>query len=183
MNHLEALAKEWLDWTGHIVRANVRVGKRLAGGHDMEVDVVGYSPNDGIIRHYELSLDAHTWEKRELRFEKKFRLARLYMFSELFPFLSESTPIEQYAVLPSSNAAGLAGAHVVCVDDFMALIARDVMAEGMAARAAISEQYPLLRHTQLLLCGYRKKPNVMDNIPHVARVATLPKVVGTIADK
>lgn len=105
------------------------------------------------------------------------------MFSELFPFLSESTPIEQYAVLPSSNAVGLAGAHVVCVDDFIALIARDVMAEGMAVRAAISEQYPLLRHTQLLLCGYRKKPNILDNFPHVAQASTLAQVVATIADK
>jgi hypothetical protein len=183
MNHLEALAREWLEWTGHVVRANVRVGKRLAGGHDMEVDVVAYSPADGIIRHYELSLDAHTWEKRGRRFEKKFRLARLYMFSELFPFLPESTPIEQYAVLPSRNDTGLAGVRVICVDDFTALIAQDVVREGIAARAAISEQYPLLRHTQFLLCGYKKKPIVMENIAHAVRTETESPTIAIIEDK
>ncbi|MGL4207118.1 MAG: hypothetical protein ACRCRW_13490 [Aeromonadaceae bacterium] len=159
MNHLESLAREWLEWNGHIVRTNIMVGKRAAGGHEMEVDVVAYDPKDGIIKHYELSLDAQSWDKRRPRFEKKFQSARRYMFDEIFPFLPADTQIQQFAVLPSDGQKEIAGGQVISVDDFVAAIAREVMAVKKASRAAIHEQYPLLRQTQFLLCGYHKAPD------------------------
>ncbi|HDO1316300.1 hypothetical protein [Aeromonas veronii] len=160
MNHLESLAREWLEWNGNLVRANIMVGKRPAGGHEMEVDVVAYDPKAGVIKHYELSLDAQSWEKRRIRFEKKFHAARRYMFDEIFPFLPEGTPIQQFAVLPNNGQAEIAGGKVISVDDFVGIIAREVMAERKASRAAIHEQYPLLRQTQFLLCGYNKAPDL-----------------------
>ncbi|WP_205169159.1 hypothetical protein [Burkholderia sp. LMG 13014] len=142
----------------------------------MEVDVVAYAPLEGEIRHYELSLDSHTWDKRLHRFEKKFRLARQYMFSELFPFLPPHTPINHFAVLPANRLDGLAGAEVISVDDFTSRVAHDAVQEGLAARAAISEQYPLLRHTQFLLCGYRKRPviNPQDTGSAVGPTVSVP---------
>ncbi|MGY3807650.1 hypothetical protein ACWNG8_11250 [Aeromonas veronii] len=160
MNHLESLAREWLEWNGHIVRANVMVGKRPAGGYEMEVDVVAYDPKGGSIKHYELSLDAQSWDKRRLRFEKKFQAARRYMFDEIFPFLPTDTPIHQFAVLPNNGQKEISGGQVISVDDFVGMIARDVMTQKKAALAAIHEQFPLLRQTQFLLCGYHKVPDL-----------------------
>lgn len=160
MNHLESLAREWLEWNGHIVRVNIMVGKRPAGGHEMEVDVVAYDPEGEAIKHYELSLDAQSWDKRRQRFEKKFQAARRYMFEEIFPFLSTDTPIHQFAVLPNDGQKEIAGGQVISVDDFVAAIAREVMAEKKASKAAIHEQYPLLRQTQFLLCGYNRTPDL-----------------------
>jgi hypothetical protein len=86
-------------------------------------------------------------------------------------------------VLPSRKDAGLAGVRVICVDDFTALIAQDVVREGIAARAAISEQYPLLRRTQFLLCGYKKKPIVTETISHAVRTETASPAIAIIEDK
>ena len=42
----------------------------------MELDVVGFHPHSGTLVRYEPSIDALSWEKREARYEKKFKLAR-----------------------------------------------------------------------------------------------------------
>ena len=64
----------------------------------MELDVVGYHPQLNKIIHYEPSIDALGWTERQGRYEKKFQLARKYMFTEVFSWLDSSTQVEQIAV-------------------------------------------------------------------------------------
>jgi hypothetical protein len=122
----------------------------------MELDVVAYQPIENRILHVEPSLDADSWEKRERRFIKKFEAGRKYIFSELFPWLPVETPLQQRAILISAAATRrtLAGAEVVTVDEFMAEVRETVRSRGVASRAAIPEQYPMLRAIQLTVSGY-----------------------------
>jgi len=48
----------------------------------------------------------------------------------------------------------LAGAAVVTVDEMVARIREEVRSCGIASRAAISEQFPLLRTIQFVVNGY-----------------------------
>jgi hypothetical protein len=48
MNHLEALAAEWLNYNHYFVRSGVKVGKRARGGWDGELDVVAFHPSANI---------------------------------------------------------------------------------------------------------------------------------------
>jgi Holliday junction resolvase-like predicted endonuclease len=43
-NFLEELVAEWLEYKGYIVKRNERVGRRAAGGHEGELDVVAFNP-------------------------------------------------------------------------------------------------------------------------------------------
>ncbi|WP_421233296.1 hypothetical protein [Aeromonas jandaei] len=83
------------------------------------------------------------------------------MFDEIFPFLPTDTPIHQFAVLPNNGKKEISGGQVISVDDFVGMIAREVMTQKKASQAAIHEQFPLLRQTQFLLCGYHKAPDLI----------------------
>ena len=50
------------------------------------------------IIHYEPSIDALSWEKREARYKKKFQAGRRYILKDLFSWLPKDTKIEQVAV-------------------------------------------------------------------------------------
>jgi len=156
MSHLENIIAEYYDWKGYLVKRNIKVGRRSRGGWEMELDVVAYNPHSGHLIHLEPSLDAYAWEKREFRFEKKFRLGRRYIFKEVFAWLDTSTPIEQIAIV-NSHPKGrdkLAGAHLRSVDELIAEIRAEVIKCGIVAQNAISEQFPLLRTLQLSHNGY-----------------------------
>ncbi len=53
------------------VRTNVWVGPRKAGGYECELDVVAIDPHKERILHYEPTMGALSWEKREERFERQ----------------------------------------------------------------------------------------------------------------
>ena len=156
MSHLEDLIAEYLERQGFMIRRNTKVGKRKRGGWEMELDVVGFHPQDNKLVHYEPSFDALTWGKREERYKKKLELARKYMFTELFPWLPPSTLIEQIAVFynhPRGRDA-IAGAKIMSIDELVAEIRTKVVAFGPMIRNAISEQYPLLSTIQMSHVGY-----------------------------
>ena len=155
-SHLETLIHEYLEWQGYLVRRNVKVGRRAKGGWEMELDLIGYNPISLHLVHYEPSLDALSWEKREHRFDKKFSAARKYLFTEIFPWLPANTKLEQYAVLPNANEkrAQIAGATLVSVDKLVAEIRKKVVACGVMSRNAIPEGFPLLRTLQMSHAGY-----------------------------
>ena len=121
MAHLEDLLAEYYDWRGYVVKRNVKVGRRALGGWDMELDVVAYDPHTNHLVHLEPSLDAHSWEKREKRFAKKFSAGEQFIFSEVFTWLDAGTPIDQIAVLPRhpKGRDTLAGAHLQSVDELV----------------------------------------------------------------
>ncbi|KQW45841.1 MULTISPECIES: hypothetical protein [unclassified Roseateles] len=163
MAHLENLVAEYLDLAGYLVRKNIKVGRLVHGGYEGELDVVAFHPVDGQIVHYELSLDAHTWSKREERYKKKMNAGRKYIHKELFPWLADDVAIKQYAVFPScGNRAELAGAELLTVDALVQQIVEKVKARGRGASDAIPESYPLLRTLQLAFCGYSRSPKPAD---------------------
>jgi hypothetical protein len=43
-NFLEELVAEWYEFKGYFVRRSIRVGRRNGGGHEGELDVVGFQP-------------------------------------------------------------------------------------------------------------------------------------------
>lgn len=156
VNHLEELLVEYYLWQDHVVKSNVRVGKRSGGGWTMELDVVAYNPKDQSILHIEPSLDAQSWEVRAERFEKKFRAGREHILTEVFPWVSKSAQIRQRAIFFNvpAHRRKLGDADVVSIDEQVAEIRKAVASKGVAARSAISEQFRLLRTIQLVVSGY-----------------------------
>lgn len=130
----------------------------------MELDVVGLNPKTQTIIHYEPSLDALTWDKREPRYEKKFKLSKKYMFKEVFDWLPKSTHIEQIAVFYNHPAGRdtIAGAKIMSIDELMAEIRGKVCNRGPMIKNAISEHYPLLRTIQMSHVGYCRAIQVSD---------------------
>jgi len=117
-------------WQGYLVRGNVKVGRRSRGGWAGELDIVAYHPQTGRLVHLEPSLDAHTWEKREKRFKKKFQTGRRHICRDVFPWLDKKTPIEQIAVLNRSGSGKLAGGRVVSIDKFMQEVKNEITKQG-----------------------------------------------------
>lgn len=156
MSHLEALIAEYLDWQSYIVKRNTKVGRLGHGGWEMELDIVGYHPKSNSLVHYEPSLDALSWEKREVRYKKKFEAGRKYIFTDIFPWLAPSTPLKQIAVLIThpKGRDTIAGGAIVSIDEFMAKVRAKVVACGVMSSNSVPEQYPLLRTLQLSHVGY-----------------------------
>jgi len=125
----------------------------------MELDVVAYKPETSDLVHIETSLDADTWEKREQRFKKKFDFGRQCIHVEVMPWLSKDILLKQEAILVSrGQRKEIAGARLRTVDEAIADIREFVQSVGLASSAAITEQYPLLRTIQMVVCGYYRKP-------------------------
>lgn len=158
MSHLEALIAEYLEWQGYLVKRNLKVGLRAKGGYEMELDIVGLNPKTQTIIHYEPSLDAKTWGDREPRYEKKFRLGKKYMFTEVFDWLPKSTHIEQIAVFYNhpKGRDTIAGAMIISIDELMAEIREKICKRGPMNKRAVSEHYPLLRTIQMSHVGYSR---------------------------
>jgi hypothetical protein len=121
-----------------------------------EIHVVGFHPQSGELVHYEPSIDALSWEKREARYKKKFDAGRKYIFKDLFSWLSPNTKLKQFAVfiVHPRGRDTIAGGHILSVDELTANIRPKVVACGPMIRNAISEQYPLLRTIQMSHVGY-----------------------------
>lgn len=164
-SHFENLLIEYYEWRGFIVRHNQKVGKRAKGGWEMELDVIAYDPSNNIILHLEPSLDGDSWEKREMRFKKKFEAGRKYIAQQVFPWIPSETNIEHIAILVQAgpNRRNLAGASVKTVDEMIAEIRNAVKNAGLVSKAAIPEQYPLLRTIQFVVSGYYKLVEKTDD--------------------
>jgi hypothetical protein len=156
MTHLDSLIAEYLEWQGFLIRRNIKVGRRAKGGWELELNIVGFHSHSGTLVHYETSIDELSWTKLQARYKKKFELARKYLFTEIFSWLSRSTHIEQIAVF-SNHSRGrdkIAGATIMSIDEIMAEIRAGVTACGPMISDAIPEHYPLLRTIQMSHAGY-----------------------------
>jgi hypothetical protein len=154
--HLENLVAEHLEWKGYVVRRNILVGKRAKGGWDMELDIVAYEPKRAEVLHVEPSLDADPWSRREERFRKKFEVGRRLIFTEVFPWIDPATVrFEQLAIVTRRGArTELAGGRLTTVDEYLALVRKDIEPLGAAARSAVPSKFPLLRIIQFVVNGY-----------------------------
>lgn len=151
-NFLEQLVCEFYEFRGYFVRQNVMVGKRAKGGYEGELDVVAFHPVLKKLVHLEPSMDAHTWEKREERFTKKFAAGRSHI-PALFQGLDVPAEIEQIALFGFGGKGGrthVGGGRIVLVSEFMNEIA-DALRGKRVQTAAIPEGFPLLRTMQFTL--------------------------------
>jgi hypothetical protein len=150
-NFLEQLAAEWYEYQGYFVRRNVLVGKRTRGGYECELDVVAFHPERKHLVHIEPSLDASSWEKRELRYQKKFDAGRRHIPS-LFRGLDVPPTIDQLALLmfaSTRNIQTLGGGRIVLVGEFLLDIFTDLRSKH-PAKHAVPENLPILRAFQLV---------------------------------
>lgn len=149
MNHLEQLTAEWYEFQGYFVRRNIQVGRREKGGYECELDVVAFCPERNRLVHIEPSMDAHTWTTREQRYAKKFEAGRKYI-PGLFNGIKLPEDIEQIALLgygSKANVQTLAGGKIMTSAEFLAEITEGIAGRSIA-KAAIPEQFPLLRTLQ-----------------------------------
>jgi len=149
MNHLEQIVGEWYEYSGNFVRRNILVGKRSNGGYEGELDIVAFNPQTDHLVHIEPSLDADACGRREERFSKKFELGKKYI-PELFSGIAMPDQIDQIALFvfgSNANHQQVGGGIVATAAEFYA-----VVTEGLAgkrvAKAAVPEQYALLRTAQ-----------------------------------
>ncbi len=160
MTHLESLTAEYLWWRGFLLRTNIWVGKLSAGGWEGELDIVGYHPKERRVVHYETSLDALSWPRREKKYAKKFDTGRRHIFKVVFPWLKDSgLPVESVAVLPNRPKDGrteIGGGRLVTVDELVRDIRHHVSIHPVFGEA-IPESYPLLRTIQMTEAGYKKR--------------------------
>jgi hypothetical protein len=148
-NHLEEIVSEWYQLQGYFVRRNVQVGPRPQGGYECELDVVAFHPGLRKLVHVEPSLDADKWEKRKLRYAKKFAAGRRYIpgLFEGLALPSEPDQIALFVFGGGANRTSLEGGRVVFIKEFM----REVLGTIRKRRvnsSAIPEEYPLLRTLQ-----------------------------------
>jgi hypothetical protein len=155
MNYLESLVAEWYEYDGYFVRRNVLVGRRPGGGWECELDVVAFHPGRKHLVHIEPSMDSDPWEKRELRYAKKFEAGRKYI-PQLFSGIEIPEHIEQIALFGLGSKANhpvLAGAEVWLISDLLLRIA-EVLKYKKIERQAVPEQFPMLRTFQFV-CQHR----------------------------
>ncbi len=148
-NFLEQLVAEWYEYTGYYVRRNVHVGRRTKGGFDGELDIVAFNPTTPHLVHIEPSMDTLSWEKREARFEKKFRVG-LDHIPKLFNGFDSLPKVEQIALFAQGSQARhptIGGGKVMMVKDFIAQI-RVAFANQPIESKAVPEQFVILRTLQ-----------------------------------
>lgn len=150
-NFLEELVAEWLEYCGYIVKRNERVGRRSAGGHEGELDVVAFNPKTNHLLHVETSTDADSWAGRERRFAKKFSSGAKHIKS-LFDGLTLPDEIEKKAIFAfgsDKNHKTVGGGKVVLAEDFILDILHGLKGTSFLSRA-VPEKYPILRVIQMI---------------------------------
>lgn len=148
-NHLEALVAEWYEIRGYFVRTNVQVGKRLKGGYECELDIVAFHPKEKSLVQIEPSLDSDSWDKREIRYRKKFDAGRKYI-PDLFPGIPIPQQVDQIALFVYGGGSArkeVGGGKVVFIRELMAEVRTHIIGRRIS-KAAIPEGYPLLRTLQ-----------------------------------
>lgn len=150
-NFLEELVAEWFEYKGYIVKRNERVGRRAAGGHEGELDVVGFNPKTKHLVHIETSTDADSWDTRERRFGKKFTSGEKHIRS-LFEGLAVPDDIDKQAIFVfGSNKyhQTVGGGRVVLAENFIIEILRELKGTSILSRA-VPEKHPILRVLQMI---------------------------------
>ena len=150
-NFLEELVAEWLEYKGYFVKRNERVGRRAAGGHEGELDVVAFNPKTNHLIHIETSTDADSWAGREKRFAKKFSSGTKFI-KALFDGLTVPDEIEKKAIFAfgsDKNHKTIGGGKVVLAEDFILEILKELKGVSLYGRA-VPEKYPILRTLQMI---------------------------------
>jgi hypothetical protein len=156
MNFLERLLIEWYMYNGYFVKQNVKVGKRKLGGYEGELDIIAFNPLEMKLIHLEPSTDSHSWDKREIRFRKKFDLGNEFI-PTLFEGLNLPEKIEQRAVFlrGSNDRKKIGGGDVFWLKDYLKEI-EECLSVKNAKNEIVPENYTLLRTLHLYI-DYKSK--------------------------
>ncbi|TXI78626.1 MAG: hypothetical protein E6Q40_16905 [Cupriavidus sp.] len=150
-NYLEQLLAEWYQYSGYFVRQNVLVGRRPNGGYECELDIVAFHPKTKHILHIEPSMDCHSWDKREIRFRKKFDAGRKHI-PKLFEDFELPPRIEQIALLVYASKQThqrVGGAAIMLMPELLAPIIAHVRTLDLSTNA-IPEHFSILRTVQFI---------------------------------
>lgn len=151
VNFIEELVAEWFEYKGYFVKRNERVGRRNAGGHEGELDVVAFNPKTNHVLHVETSTDASSWKERETRFAKKFSSGDKYIRS-LFDGLEIPRDFEKraiFAIASDRNHKSVGGGRVQSIADFIVEVLEELKRTSFFSRA-VPEKYPIIRVLQMI---------------------------------
>jgi hypothetical protein len=152
MNFLEQLTAEWYGYHKKcFTRTNVHFGRRLNGGYKGEMDVIAYNPQTDEFIHIETSVDADSWEKRNVKFQRKFRDAKEH-YMEVFPFKNKDMKPTQIAIVGFNQVRDEhrsfgENIQIIHIPAFLKEIT-EILKLKDPQRDAVPEGYPLLRAIQ-----------------------------------
>lgn len=156
MNYLEQLLAEWYEYKGYFIRQNVRIGKRKEGGYAGELDIVALNTKTNHLVHLEPSSDTDSWDKREERYERKYRVAKEFI-PGLFEGIDKLPDLEQQAVFlfGAKSRENIGGGKVVLVSEILQTIYDDLKNKSIQ-NEIVPESYPLIRTLQLFVSNMDK---------------------------
>lgn len=156
MNFLEQLISEWYEYKGYFVRQNIKVGKRVNGGYDGELDIVAFHPINNHLIHIEPSADTDSWAKRESRYKKKFDLGKKHI-PELFKGINIPKKIDQQAVFlwGSKTQEELGGGKVLLIVDYFKIINFE-LSKKRTDKEIVPENLSLIRTLHLFIDNIEK---------------------------
>ncbi len=159
-NFLEQLVAEWYEYQGYFVRRNVHVGKLATGGFAGELDVVVFQPETREVVHVESSMDADSWQKRQLRFAKKFAVGKKYIPTLFSAFKICEKDIKQIALFGITTKGGpkeIGGGTVDFASDLLIRVLNRLKRAPVTSQA-VPESFPILRAMQFIsMPGTRAK--------------------------
>ncbi len=166
-NYLEQLAAEWYEYRGFFVRRQLMVGPKAAGGFEGELAILAVHLERGDVVQVEPSMDAHSWEKREKRYQARFELGRRFI-PGLIGGKNRNWRLRQVALVglgSSTNHPGLGGDEVHSLGEFLAQIL-GAFRGGELAGQPVPQQYPILRTLQFVADNHKAAiPALMDQDP------------------
>jgi hypothetical protein len=170
-NYLEQLAAEWYEYRGYFVRRHLMVGPRAGGGFEGELTLLAVHLEKGEAVQVEPSMDAHSWEKREKRYQSRFELGRRFI-PALLGGKARSWPLRQIALIglgSSTNHPTLGGGEVLSLGEFLARILNAFRSADLVAQP-VPQQYPILRTLQFVADNHRTLiPALLDEDPRQIR--------------
>ncbi len=152
MNLLEQLVAEWYEYSGYLVRTNVRARKRPQGGWGAELDVLAFLPSKRELVHIEASSDADAWLHRKQRLLKKFILNRSEYEGVIGSPLStiRKIAIVGWVQKTRSDLGWDEDIEVLLIPNFLSQIVAELRQHDFM-RDAIPEKYPILRTMQMMI--------------------------------
>ncbi|MEK7657599.1 MAG: hypothetical protein AAB366_00135 [Patescibacteria group bacterium] len=164
MNFLEQLTAEWYSHMGYFVRTNIKYGRRTRGGYEGEMDVIAYHPQSLTLLHIETSMDADSWDKRMIKFKRKFDTANKY-YNKLFKF--DIKKVEWMVIVGSNPPRKDFFGKVAPVQSIPQFIEKvtDYLSQYHPFTNTIPENYPLLRAI-LFAIHYDKRIQYLLNKPN-----------------
>jgi len=115
------------------------------------MDVIAYNPQTNELTHMETSVDANSWEKRKIKFQRKFRYAKEH-YMEVFSFKTNDMKPIQVAIvgfnrIRDEHRSFGENIKIIHISEFIKEITESLKQKD-PQRDTVPEGYPLLRAIQ-----------------------------------